>query len=178
MDLPLKAKGREAVEKMNSLGMLVDVSHLNDGGFADVAATCGKNTPFIATHSNARSITNVCRNLTDSQLHTIAEHGGLAGLNFCGAFLLPTASGAPISRGPMGAESRIEDMVRHTLHIYKIAGRQSLALGTDFDGIGGKLEVSSLAGMPRLRDALAKAGLSQSVLDDMWENNALRILER
>ncbi|AEC02392.1 dipeptidase [Parasphaerochaeta coccoides] len=178
MARPLKAKGREFVERMNERHVLVDVSHLNDGGFSDVAAICATR-PFVATHSNSRSISNVCRNLTDSQMRVIAEHGGVIGLNFCPAFLEPTAQGALLTRGSFSGTgtSRIEDMVRHVLHIRNVAGRSVLAMGTDFDGIGGELEIPTAAELPRLRDALSLAGMSQSELDDMWENNVLRVLE-
>lgn len=175
MGRPLKKKGREFVERMHEKSIIVDVSHLNDGGFDDVADICA-GRPFMATHSNSRSISNVCRNLTDTQIRTIADHGGVIGLNFCAAFLEPTPEGALLSRGNFSGTSRLEDMVRHVLHIRSVAGHSVLAMGTDFDGIGGELEIPTAAGLPLLRDALSRAGMSQSELDDMWENNVLRVL--
>jgi membrane dipeptidase len=71
--------------------------------------------------------------------------------------------------------SRIEDMVRHVLHVRNVAGCECLALGTDFDGIGGVLEIDTSAKLPLLRDALHDAGMSESELDRMWKGNAMRM---
>lgn len=161
----LKEKGIEAIAECEEKGICIDVSHLNDGGFYDVARHSTK--PFVATHSNSRSMTDVSRNLTDDMLRVLADHGGVAGLNFCPSFL--------ISPGEE-KESRISDMVRHVMHIYRVAGEDVLAIGTDFDGISGKLEIGHPSEIHLLREALAGAGLSESVLDKMWKGNALRVL--
>ena len=165
----LKEKGFEAIEECSRLGMLVDVSHLSDGGFSDVAATA--KGPFVATHSNARAVTDVPRNLTDSQLRTLADHGGVAGLNLCPAFLHDGKASSPED-----AESRICDMVRHVMHIYRTAGSEVLAIGTDFDGIEGKLEIRTHEDMPKLFDALRDAGLPPSAIDMMAYGNAARVI--
>ena len=165
----LKEKGFEAIEECSRLGMLVDVSHLSDGGFSDVAATA--KGPFVATHSNARAVTDVPRNLTDSQLRTLADHGGVAGLNLCPAFLHDGKASSPED-----AESRICDMVRHVMHIYRTAGSEVLAIGTDFDGIEGKLEIRTHEDMPKLFDALSDAGLPPSAIDMMAYGNAARVI--
>ena len=169
MSRGLKEKGIEAVEECNRLGIIIDVSHLSDGGFYDVAKY--SKLPFVATHSNARCVTDVTRNLSDDMLVAIAEHGGVAGLNLCPAFLHEETA-----RREEDAESRIEDMVRHTLHVYKTAGEDILAIGTDFDGIGGKLEIPSPSEFHLLHDALEKNGMKPSVLDKMWYKNAERVL--
>ena len=83
----LKERGREFVAEMERLGMILDVSHLGDAGFWDVADMVTR--PFIATHSNARSVCGHVRNLTDDMLRAVADKGGVAGINFCGAFLDP-----------------------------------------------------------------------------------------
>ena len=165
----LKEKGIEAVRECGRLGMIVDVSHLSDGGFMDVARYA--EGPFIATHSNARSVTDVPRNLTDDELRMLADNGGIAGLNLCPAFLRDGASADDAD-----AVSAISDMVRHTMHIYRTAGEDALAIGTDFDGISGKLEIPSPDRLYLLRDALCRSGIAQSVLDKMWEGNAKRVL--
>ena len=164
----LKEKGIEAVEECGRLGILVDVSHLSDGGFMDVARY--SKLPFIATHSNSRSVTDVPRNLTDEELRILADHGGVAGLNLCPEFL-HDASGESEAE----CSSRVSDMVRHIMHIYNTAGEDVLAIGSDFDGIGGKLEIPSPDYFYLLRDALEKNGIKQSVLDKMWYENAERI---
>ncbi|MDO4323763.1 MAG: dipeptidase [Lachnospiraceae bacterium] len=160
----LKPFGLEMVEKMNELGMAVDVSHLSDGGFWDVARICRK--PFIASHSNSRAMTGHPRNMTDEMIRALAEKGGVMGLNFAPAFLTE-----------QGKESRIDDMVRHVLHIRDVGGSGVLALGSDFDGITGELEIDSPAKMPQLADALLKAGLTSTELDAMWSGNICRVFE-
>ena len=169
MEKGLKEKGIEAVEECGRLGIIVDVSHLSDGGFMDVARY--SKLPFVATHSNCRSVTAASRNLTDEELRILADHGGVAGLNLCPAFL---SEDDPSTEAE--AESRISDMVRHVMHAYRTAGEDVLAIGTDFDGIGGRLEIPSPDRMHLLRDALAAAGMRQSVLDKMWDGNAERVL--
>ena len=168
MSKGLKAKGLEAVEECNRLGIIIDVSHLSDGGFWDVVKH--SKAPFVATHSDSRAVTPVTRNLSDEMLVAIAEHGGVAGLNLCPAFLHEETALCESD-----AESRIEDMVRHTLHVYKTAGEDILAIGTDFDGIGGKLEIPSPSGFCLLHDELEKNGMKPSVLDKMWYKNAERV---
>ncbi len=165
MEKGLKPFGAKMVEKMNELGIVVDVSHLSDGGFWDVVRMSKK--PFVATHSNSRSLTGHPRNLTDEMIRALAEKGGVMGLNFAPAFL--TEDGK--------RESRIEDMVRHVLHIRKVGGSGVLAIGSDFDGITGNLEIGTPAGIPRLAHALKKAGLSVSEIEAMWQGNACRVLE-
>lgn len=160
----LKEKGIEAIGLLEKHHIIVDVSHLNDGGFWDVVKYSTK--PFWASHSDARAITGASRNMSDSMIRALSDKGGVMGLNFCTAFLSDDGK----------HESRIEDMVRHVLHEYKVGGSQVLAVGTDFDGIGGKLEIKDVSEMDRLRDRLAKAGLSQSELDAMWSGNAMRVL--
>ena len=166
----LKEKGIEAVEECSRLGIIIDVSHLSDGGFRDVIRY--SKLPVVATHSNARSVTAVSRNLTDEELCMLAESGGVAGLNLCPAFLHDEKASRPEE-----AVSRVCDMVRHVMHVYKTAGEDVLAIGTDFDGIEGNLEIASPDKFYILRDALLKAGMKPSVVDKMWEENAKRVFQ-
>lgn len=160
----LKPFGARMVEKMNDIGIVVDVSHLSDGGFWDVVRISKK--PFVATHSNSRNLTGHPRNLTDDMIRALAEKGGVMGLNFAPAFL--TEDGK--------RESRIRDMVRHVLHIRNVGGSGVLAIGSDFDGITGNLEIGTPARMPRLAHALKKAGLTVSEIEAMWQGNVRRVL--
>lgn len=164
----LKERGIEAVEECNRLGIIVDVSHLSDGGFWDVVKYSKR--PFIASHSNSRSITNVTRNLTDDEFRALSDIGGVAGLNLCPAFL----HDEEVEREEE-AKSRIRDMVRHVMHAYNVAGEDVLAIGSDFDGIGGQLEIPSPDYFYLLHDELEKNGLQPSVLDKMWYGNAERV---
>lgn len=152
--------GRAVVERMEEVGMVVDVSHLSDGGFWDVAAQCKR--PFVASHSNARALTDHPRNLTDSMLKALADHGGVVGLNFYNLFL-----------GEAG-DTTCEAILRHAQHIRKVAGVEALALGSDFDGISCGLEFKDYAGYPRLLRALERC-FTPRELDRITHENALRV---
>jgi membrane dipeptidase len=160
----LKDLGIEAIGELERLHILLDVSHLNDGGFRDVALHAKR--PFVASHSDSRECTPSQRNLTDEMLGTIADHGGVVGLNFCPSFLSADGKGV----------SRIADMTRHADHIRKVAGSEVLALGTDFDGISGDLEIPDCSRMGMLWDGLKAAGFSERELDMIWYENAMRVL--
>lgn len=164
MQKGLKTFGIESVERMNELGIIVDVSHLSDGGFWDVVRTSKK--PFVATHSNSRAVTNHPRNMTDKMIRALAERGGVIGLNF-----------APLFLDEKGKQSRVQDMVRHVLHVKDVGGSEVLAIGSDFDGIHGKLEIDTPAKMPLLAETLQRAGLTGREVDAMWSSNALRVFE-
>lgn len=157
--------GAQAVEYMNELGMLVDVSHLSDGGFWDVARISKK--PFAATHSNCRALAPHTRNLTDEMIRALANRGGVAGLNYFPPFLSPD---------PEERCSRVEDMCRHVLHMLMVGGEDCIALGSDFDGIYGELEIASPADVPGLFAALEKAGLTARQLEKFACGNVLRVL--
>lgn len=157
--------GKEAVEEMNALGMLVDVSHLSDGGFYDVAAISKK--PFVASHSNARALSPHPRNMTDDMIRRLADTGGVMGLNFCPQFLLADAE---------GDDSRIEDMVRHLIHIRNVGGSAVMALGGDLDGIGGNLEIDSVEKTAKLFEVLEKHGFTADELEGLAHKNVERVL--
>lgn len=164
MNKGLKPFGIMAVERMNDLGIAVDVSHLSDGGFWDVANHSKK--PFLASHSNARAIKNHTRNLTDEMLRTLAEKGGITGINFFHLFLDDDKD-----------TSRIEAMITHMKHIKKVAGIDVLALGSDFDGIGSTLEIPNIGEVPMLIPHLEKAGFSSSEIEKLFYGNALRFIK-
>lgn len=163
MQSPLKPFGIEVVRRMNELGMIIDVSHLSDGSFWDVARISSK--PFIATHSNSREITGHPRNLTDAMIKAIAKSGGVIGLNFAPDFLSGSGDGI----------SRIRYMLRHIRHIRSVGGSDVLAIGTDFDGIRGRLEIDSPAKMQMLARTLTKCGMKETELEKMFYKNALRV---
>lgn len=158
----LTAFGREVVEEMNRLGMLIDVSHLSDGGFYDVAHLSQK--PFIASHSNARSITGHYRNLTDDMIRLLAVKGGVMGINFARDFL-----GSP-------QISRVEDMVTHIRHIRKIGGIDAIAVGSDLDGIEPELEISHVGEMGKLRQGLEQGGFNETEIEKIFCLNAKRVI--
>lgn len=160
----LKPFGIEALEKMDELGIIVDVSHLSDGGFYDIYKH-GKR-PFMATHSNARSVCNVSRNLTDDMIKKLADKGGIMGINFCGDFLSPDG------------RSTTEGMIRHIKHIIKVGGLEVVGLGTDYDGIEGDLELKGAQDLPRLVEALEVAGFSANEIESVCFKNGERFFER
>lgn len=165
MQKGLTAFGKEAVRFMQEQGMIVDVSHLSDGGFWDVAALARK--PFVASHSNARSLSPHPRNLTDEMIRALAAKGGVAGLNLYGPFLQEDAA---------SMTSTVERMVAHVTHMYRVGGEDILALGTDFDGVEGVLEIAHPEQMNLLFDALQSAGFTGRVLDKLQHENVERVL--
>ena len=169
MELGLSAQGRQLVELLSSHGIIIDVSHMSDGGFWDLV---DMGVPIVATHSDARALVDHPRNLTDDMIRAIADRGGIVGLNLCPAFLHDYSD----ARSPETCESRIEDMVRHVMHMRSVGGDEVIALGTDFDGISGALEIAKVEELPRLLDALSDAGLPSSAIDRFWTGNALRVL--
>ncbi len=113
--------GKNVVRKMNDLGMVVDISHLSEKGFWDVAGTASK--PFVASHSNARALCSHKRNLTDEQIKEIIKSGGVIGINFYPVFLEDSG------------KCTMEKIVDHMEYILDLGGENSLGLGSDFDGI-------------------------------------------
>lgn len=162
MNRGLKQFGLDCIERMNEMGMLVDVSHLSDGGFWDVVKHSKK--PFIASHSCCRALCNHTRNLTDEMLHALGEKGGVVGINFASQFLNE------------GAEyTDIQSVVRHMLHIRDKAGLDALGFGSDFDGITSTLEFKDYTGLPLIVDAL-KPHFTDDEIDKICNGNMLRLI--
>lgn len=154
------------VERMEELGMIVDVSHLSDAGFWDVARRAKR--PFVASHSNARQICPCVRNLTDEMIRALAEKGGVTGLNFCADFLTKAQENTP-------NPGTVEAVVRHAKHIVKVGGMECLGLGSDFDGIDTHAELPGADAMERLWHALVKGGFTQDQADAVFGGNVLRL---
>lgn len=161
-DKGLTSFGKDVVEEMNRLGMLIDVSHLSDKGFYDVAKLSSK--PFIASHSNSRFVTNHPRNLTDEMIEILANKGGVMGLNYGKEFL---------SNDP---NCSIEDMVSHIKHIINTGGIDVIALGSDFDGMTPSAQINDFTDVLKLIHALGKSGFKQSEIEKICYKNALRII--
>ena len=162
MNRGLKQFGLDCIARMNELGMLVDVSHLSDGGFWDVVKHSKR--PFMASHSCCRALCNHTRNLTDEMLHALGEKGGVVGINFASQFLNE------------GAEyTDIQSVVRHMLHIRDKAGLDALGFGSDFDGITSTLEFKDYTGLPLIVDAL-KPHFTDDEIDKICSGNMLRLI--
>lgn len=168
MALGHQSFGMEMIDAMNRMGVIVDVSHLSDGGFWDVVRICKENhKPFVASHSNSRAMTPHSRNMTDDMIRALSEAGGAMGLNFSPRFLSPDIQ---------SRESRIDDMVRHMKHIYQVGGIECMALGGDLDGISGDLEIDSVDKMVWLMERLHKEGFTESQLDKIAYDNVFRVI--
>lgn len=157
--------GIEAIKEMEHLGMIVDVSHLSDGGFWDVVRNTKK--PFAASHSNAASICNVSRNMTDDMIKALGERGGVMGLNFCEDFLCES--------NQRDSGQLIEAMVRHVSHIVNIGGIELCGFGTDFDGIPGNRDIRDASQMQKLLHELQKKGFHERELEKICYKNVLRL---
>lgn len=162
-DKGLKEKGIEMVLKMEELGIIADCSHLSDGGFYDLVKILKK--PFIATHSNAREITDHPRNLTDDMIKALANKGGVMGMNFCAPFM------------GKSKVTTIESMVRHIEHIRNVGGIDVLAIGGDFDGISNKVEIEDIGEINKLREALIKRGFTAYDIDKIFYKNVERVFK-
>lgn len=160
--------GIEAVKEMERLGMIVDVSHLSDGGFWDVVRHTKR--PFVASHSDAAARRNICRNLTDDMLKALGERGGVCGLNFAPDFLIENDT-------EKTAEEILESMTEHISHMVQAGGLEVCALGSDYDGIHGNRAVPDASYLPRLADRLAKKGFHESEIEKIFYKNVLRVYE-
>lgn len=158
--------GKEAVEYMQNAGIMVDVSHLSDGGFWDVADICRR--PFVASHSNARVLSPHPRNLTDEMIKMIGERGGAAGLNFCPYFL---------NEDITDNNSTVEAICRHAVYLADKGGIECVMLGSDLDGIEGNIEIDSTDKMEMLFEGLKKAGFSESETEKIRWGNAERVIK-
>ncbi len=157
-DFGLKPFGFETIAKMEELGILIDVSHLSDKGFWDVCNNTKR--PFLATHSNARSVCDNSRNLDNNMIKALADRGGITGLNFYGYFLQGTET------------SSVKTMLKHIKHIINVGGEDVLALGSDFDGIDGNLELSGVQDIHMLVSSMEKEDISHRVIEKICYKNA------
>jgi membrane dipeptidase len=160
--------GKELVKACNQLGIMVDLSHLNEKGFWDVAKT--STAPLVATHSNVHALCKSTRNLTDKQLDAIKESDGMVGLNFAVSFLRED--------GGNDADMPLEVMVRHIDYLVERLGIDRVGFGSDFDGATVAKEIGSVAGLPKLMDALRKAGYDDESLRKIAHENWLRVLRK
>jgi len=158
--------GRELVKACNALGILIDLSHITEQGFWDVARL--STAPLVATHSNVHAITPSARNLTDKQLAAIKDTGGVVGLNFAVAFLRED--------GQERADTGIATMVRHIDHMVEQVGIDGVAIGSDFDGAMIPAEIGSAAGLQKLVAGLQSAGYAGAELNKICRDNWLRVL--
>ena len=168
--------GRALVEKAEDLGMLIDVSHLNEAGFRDVMAVT--QSPVIASHSNCRTLADTPRNLRDEQIEALAEQGGVMGMNAISAFV-----------GNRRRKCGVADMLDHVDHVVKIAGIRHVGIGFDFcSGFKNHLSLPHaletydvLPGHHHLRDftaGLIQRGYSDDDIELILGGNFVRVFEK
>lgn len=163
----LTAAGKRLVGRCNQLGVMVDLSHLNEAGFWDVARL--SQAPLVATHSCAWALSPSPRNLTDAQLDAIAASGGVVGINYHKGFL--RADGDP------DAPTSVSEIARHARYVADRIGVDHVALGSDFDGAHMPDDLPDVTALPALVDALSRAGFGDADLRSMGTGNWLRVLD-
>lgn len=157
--------GKELVRQCNRLGILIDVSHLNEKGFWDLAALT--DDPIVASHSNVHAISPSTRNLTAKQLAAIRESGGLVGLNYNVGFLTPDQS--------RDGSMPLSIMADHVDALVQALGIDGVGLGSDFDGAQMPDALKDAAGLPKLMDELWGRGYDDAALRKIGYENWLRV---
>ena len=157
----LTQAGKDAVRALNENRIIIDVSHLSDGGVEDVLAL--STAPIVASHSNCAAVHYVSRNLTDEQIKKIADCGGVIGLNYCHDFI--------------GGESAFEGLYNHLAHLINIGGEDVTALGSDFDGIPPYDELADCTYVPKLLEYFSAHGISDGQIEKLARKNFYRVFK-
>jgi membrane dipeptidase len=160
--------GKDLVRACNELGVMIDLSHITEKGFWDVAKL--STAPLVATHSNAHAVCPVPRNLTDDQLAAIRDSDGMVGLNFAVGFLRED--------GGRDADTPLSVMVRHIDHLVEHLGIDRVGFGSDFDGATIPVAIGDVTGLPKLLAALKEAGYDDAALRKLAHENWHRVLEQ
>ncbi len=164
----LTEKGKDLVRLCNELGILIDLSHMNQAGFEDVAAVSTR--PLVATHSNAYALSNSPRNLTDRQLAHIRETGGIVGFNYATFYIREDGTANP--------EMDWEPMIRHIDYLIDHLGEGHVGLGSDFDGCIVPKPIGDVTGVPGLFAALGAHGYDDRLLGKLASGNWIDCIER
>ncbi len=160
----LSALGRQAIEEMNRVGMMIDLSHAGEATFYQALELSSQ--PVVCSHSSARALCDHPRNLTDDQLRALAARGGVAQVTLYNGFLRTDGS------------ATIDDAVRHLLHMVEVAGIDHVGIGTDFDGDGGVPGCASAAELLNFTRALMAEGFDLESLRKVWGGNFLRVMQQ
>ena len=164
----LTEAGRDLVRECNRLGVMVDLSHLNERGFWDVAAL--SDAPLVATHSAAHALCPSTRNLTDDQLDAIRDSDGIVGLNFEVSSLREDGQDEP--------DTPLEVVARHVDYLVERLGLDRVGFGSDFDGATMPRRIGDASGLPNLLSALAERGYDEASLRKLAHENWLRVLRK
>jgi len=164
----LTADGKRLIRTCNELNIMIDLAHLNEKGFRDVAAI--SDAPLVATHSNAHAICPSARNLTDWQLSAIRESDGMVGVNFATCFLRDD--------GQMRADTPLQELLHHLDYLIDKLGEGRVGFGSDFDGAVVPEAIGSAAGLPQLRQAMTNHGYDAVLQEKICFGNWLGVLSR
>ncbi len=153
--------GRAFVRRLSALGMLVDLSHISDRGFWDVAEMeCG---PLFASHSNSRAVFLHRRNLTDGQFTAIIRSGGVAGINMFADFL--------------GEKADLDTVVSHIEHFLALGGEKNICIGGDWDGMSRlPTGMDGIWDMDRLCERLLQRNYSEELVNAVFFTNLMRVV--
>lgn len=162
----LTEAGKELVRTCNQLGIMLDLSHLNEKGFWDMEKI--SEAPLVATHSCVHALCPSPRNLTDKQLDAIGASGGVVGVNFGVMFVRKDGKENP--------DTPLSELVLHFRYIADRIGVDHLAIGSDFDGTTIPCEIGDVTGLPKLCAALRDGGFDEEALEKITLNNWLRVL--
>jgi len=162
----LTERGAALLAACGELGILVDLSHMNEAGFWDVARL--EAGPLVASHSGVHALCPASRNLTDAQLDAIGASGGLVGIVFAPPFLRADFADDP--------DTPLELIARHARYVAERIGVEHVALGSDFDGATIPAELGDVAGLPKLVSALGEAGFGETELAAICWRNWRRVL--
>ncbi|MCX7288395.1 MAG: dipeptidase [Rhodobacterales bacterium] len=160
--------GKALVRECNALKIMLDLSHLNEAGFWEVARL--SDAPLVASHSNAQAVCASSRNLTDRQLAAIGESGGIAGLNLATCFLRPDGRESP--------DMTLDPVKRHIEHMLELAGEDHVGIGSDFDGATVPKGIGGVEGLPLLVHTMRDMDLGDALIRKIAHGNWLRVLER
>jgi membrane dipeptidase len=163
--LGLSPAGKQLVKACNRLGIMIDISHLNERGFWEVAAL--SSAPLVATHCCAHSICRSTRNLTDRQLDAIRDSDGVVGFNLSVNDVRPDAN--------LDANTPLDVVVCHLAYLVDRLGEERVALGSDFDGAVIPLPIGDASGLPRLLSALRSHGFADAMVRKFALENWLRV---
>jgi membrane dipeptidase len=155
--------GVKALREMERLGMILDVSHISDSCYWDIADL--KKGPFIASHSNCRDVCDHQRNLTDDMIRALADHGGVMGMNFAPSFVDKD-------------KATVQRVVDHVDHIVNLIGPDHVGLGSDFDGIGSTpIGLEDVTKMPNITRELVKREYTDDDIRKILGGNFLRVFK-
>jgi membrane dipeptidase len=164
----LTDQGRELIRACNALRILIDLSHLNEQGFWDVAAL--SDAPLVASHSNVHALTPHSRNLTDRQLDAIRDTDGFVGVNFGTMFIR--------ADGRKDPDTKLDELVRHIDYLVDRIGLDRVGLGSDFDGTTVPSDLSDVSRLPALVNLLKVRGYDDAAVRKICAENWIRVLER